>query len=58
MPGIKEEVLVKHGEAATELVLNVEEVREVEPASGLSEPQGFLLFDEENSQDKPWWKFW
>lgn len=54
---LKEEVLVKYGEAASKLLLQVEEVAEVEPARGLSEPEGFLLFPEE-SQDKPWWKFW
>ena len=54
---VKEEALVKYGEAATKLVLGVEEVIEVEPARGLDKPQGFLLFSED-SQDKPWWKFW
>ena len=55
---VKEETLVKYGEAASKLVLEVEEVAEVEPARGLSKPPGFILFDEEESQDKPWWKFW
>ena len=35
---LKEEVLVKYGEAASKLFLQVEEVAEVEPVSGLSEP--------------------
>ena len=55
---LKEEVLVKYGEAASKLFLEVEEVAEVDPARGLDKPEGFLLFDEEESQDKPWWKFW
>ena len=54
---LKEEVLVKYGEAASKLLLEVEEAAEVEPVIDLSEPQGFLLFPED-SQDKPWWKFW
>ena len=46
-----------YGEAATKLVLEVEEVIEVEPARGLDKPQGFILFAE-SFQDKLWLKFW
>ena len=54
---MREEALLKYGEATTKLILEVEEAAEVEPARGLSEPQGFILFAED-FQDKPWWKFW
>ena len=53
---VRIEAAKKYGEGTVALVLEVEELKEIEPPDSSVSPQGFTLFGE-SSEPEPGWKF-